>query len=70
MECYLSISNSLIHDKEQGDYYLIITQDVTEEKIQNERIEEKNRVLETQNKELMAFNYVASHDLQEPLRKI
>ncbi|WP_434979816.1 sensor histidine kinase [Daejeonia sp. YH14] len=67
---YLSISNSLIHDKEQGDYYLIITQDVTEEKIQNERIEEKNRVLETQNKELMAFNYVASHDLQEPLRKI
>lgn len=67
---YLSIINNLVHDEEKGDYYLIITQDVTEEKIQNERIEQKNHILEVQNKELMAFNYVASHDLQEPLRKI
>jgi len=33
-------------------------------------IELKNLQLEKANKELQAFNYISSHDLQEPLRKI
>ena len=67
---YLSITSRMIHDSLNGEYFLIITSDVTEEFLDKKNIEEQNRILEANNNELQAFNYVASHDLQEPLRKI
>lgn len=47
-----------------------VTCDVTKSHKNTVGLEEKNRELEIKNTELSSFNHVASHDLQEPLRKI
>ena len=47
-----------------------MTRDLTERKIAEDNLAEKNRQLERTNAELSSFAYIASHDLQEPLRKI
>jgi PAS domain S-box-containing protein len=67
-----------LHDKDGGIIgFSKVTRDLTQKKIAEdnlnmymESLEHKNRELEEKNKELESFSYIASHDLQEPVRKI
>jgi PAS domain S-box-containing protein len=47
-----------------------VTRDLTDKKMAEEKLAAYTAELEIQNSELEQFAYVASHDLQEPLRKI
>jgi len=66
-----SIVLTCLHD-DQGEVigYSKLTRDLTERKMAEDAITAKNKELTAMNQELASFAYVASHDLQEPLRKI
>lgn len=66
-----SIVITALHDK-SGNHigFSKVTRDLTAKKEADEKLLQYTAELEAQNKELEQFAYVASHDLQEPLRKI
>ncbi len=66
-----SVVLTALHDS-NGDIigFSKVTRDLTERKIAEDKQKQNAEQLEAQNKELEQFAYVASHDLQEPLRKI
>ncbi len=66
---YIMSAGKFIHD-ENNKIHIEIGKDITEQHLSNIALEERNRELEQSIKELESFNRVASHDLQEPLRKI
>lgn len=49
---------------------LLIASDITPLRAYQKKLEENNEALSRSNEHLQQFAYVASHDLQEPLRKI
>ncbi len=80
---HLELLQGLVHTKKYFDVFFIplfiggnisgilsITRDITELVDANENLKNINAELAKSNKELVSFNHIASHDLQEPLRKI
>ena len=63
-------NGTLITDRFKNKIIVGNTRDISDEKMAKLDIEVRNMELEQSNNELISFNYVASHDLQEPLRKI
>lgn len=67
---YFRTTAKIFIDKLGNKNMIGTTQDITEDYNKTQLIELRNKELVQNNKELTEFNHVASHDLQEPLRKI
>jgi signal transduction histidine kinase len=66
---YFMSTGKFISDS-KSKMHIGIMKDITDHHLSNVALEERNHELEQSIKELESFNRVASHDLQEPLRKI
>lgn len=60
----------VVEEAGQGQYYVVQIMDVSERHAAEQTLRDLNIRLSQSNRELQEFASVASHDLQEPLRKI
>jgi len=63
-------TNGHIENRDGKKMMVGVVQDITEEIKSEQKLKNKNEELQRSNAELESFNRVASHDLQEPVRKI
>lgn len=67
----LLLTTKIRFENEDGEQFILgLARDITKEKEAEEKILSANEELRRSNAELERFAYIASHDLQEPLRKI
>lgn len=70
----ISKAGKIKHFQHSGHFiqneFIGAVKDITKELRDDERLKNKNTELKRSNSELESFNHIASHDLQEPLRKI
>ncbi len=68
---WAGVTITSIHNKENEIIgYSKVTRDLTSRKREEAALKRLNEVLQSQNKEMEQFVYIASHDLKEPLRTI
>lgn len=66
-----NITISAIHDDDNTVRgFIKLTRDLTERKMAEEALIRHTQEIEAKNKELEQYTYIASHDLQEPLRTV
>src|SRR5688572_14050953 len=70
-EFWGSIVITALHDERNNVIaFAKVTRDLTERKLSEEKEKKYMAAFEFRNRELEQFAYIASHDMQEPLRKI
>ncbi|HVY75606.1 MAG TPA: PAS domain S-box protein [Puia sp.] len=68
---WANVTITALHDDHnQVIGFVKLTRDLTEKKMAEEQLKQYAADLEKRNHELEQFAYIASHDLQEPMRKI